>query len=598
MAAMAIRQLITIMIKINSIIKILYFLFLIPSLAHSITWVRPITFVDSKIMMMGGSAVATANDSSALFMNPACLAELTRHDYPVYEKLRNPTLWSKKYKHMPIYKIFDIDVFISVNLLSEENQKAFQTLVNMGMFGSSPGTFNTLNDMLDKIQQPYNASYIQWLISLYSGFIKINKFKKEADGYPFSTTSELNKVTSALGELAGENISFAANIELLSLTFRGFSIGFFDKFSFNMRFDDAASILYMRAPIKIYNDLILAAGLGVHIPHDGKWCYGITLKFFLRQEAEYDNMTDFIASLNAHELSSMFPPGTRIPEGIPLAIARMLYGYMFKGETYPTISDNIRLGHGFGFDLGALYRHNSKLRVGFTFTDVFTGVWWWDRRPGRYAIPINLKAGIVYCIPKDIWKIFENIKISFDLTDIFYREKQGKNYWANFLLNTHIGFSTKFLFKIFNIRAGFNGGAPSIGVGTDIGAAALGGAAAYFLSRRYVLKKNYSSEKNSNIVLGWTVAGACIGLTTLLLEYLPVLRIIKPDNMQPPVYNPNRRNFKTRNWLLYIFTLITRPVTYMHTNFEISYIQRELGTFPGHITDSQVVIKISAVYTF
>jgi hypothetical protein len=121
-------------------------------------------------------------------------------------------------------------------------------------------------------------------------------------------------------------------------------------------------------------------------------------------------------------------------------------------------------------------------------------------------------------------------------------------------MKTHFGMEFKMLFKILQVRLGFNQGYPTVGVGLDL--------SLYFLSK------------------------------------IPLLQWLRPDSIYFPQFNPDRKDFIRKNPCCCLLTGVLSPLLYLHLKVDFLYYGRELGNYAGEIPDIQWAFRASVSESF
>ena len=108
---------------------------------------------------------------------------------------------------------------------------------------------------------------------------------------------------------------------------------------------------------------------------------------------------------------------------------------------------------GCGLDLGVLYTHRPHLNFGFVLHDAIGWI-------GSEHVRKNLKAGVAYQWQAFPLLPFKKSVVAADIEDLLFTTGD------TFFKRIHFGAATSFL--VFGLRAGFNQGYPSVGVGLNL----------------------------------------------------------------------------------------------------------------------------------
>lgn len=330
------------------------------------------------------------------------------------------------------------------------------------------------------------------------------------------------------------------NIETLSYARHYFGFGIFTSMDAVIKVEPAGFFPNLVAKMNL--DLIVPVGIGMPIPGHKNWSAGITMKYFHRIRAEMNNLNDFAAVYQYIEGGYLKDDlGTVIDQTSILDMA-------VNGIDYTTTAiPQLKAGTGYGFDVGVMYRPTYSWKFGLLLSDVYTRINWWDRsEPSR--IPVNARVGVAYMPNFSLWEIISSPVFAVDVEDIFHQQEK------NFFLKWHFGTEVKFLFRLLTLRAGINEGYPSFGAGLDINF--------YFLSK------------------------------------IPFLKWLRPNRIYFPKFNPNDREFVSKNPACCCLTGLLAPLLYMHLKVDVSYTGYELGLRPGDLEDYQFLLRVSLSYSY
>ncbi len=419
---------------------------------------RQVLFSDARVMAMGNTFTAIADDKNMLFFNPAGFATYGLIKTSIIDAILNPTLWKPRYTNIGDLTIASTTIGIS-----------------------------GLEDLTDGP-----------LVKLY----KMDFFNK------FSENTLTDAEADAILQLdPTQGISVLPNIQG-----------------------------------KAYFDLIIPAGFGMRVPGYRDWSVGITMKYFHRAKIEFENIDDLI------EVYQWMRQGSINKEIDKYFETHSITNILIDGvEFTSTPVDQVKLGTGAGFDLGAMYRPEYEWKFGLLLSDVYTRINWWDI-PEPSRIPINARLGAAYMPRFSLAGIIESPVLAVDLEDVFHQ--QGKN----FFLKWHFGTELKFLFRIFTLRFGINDGYFSSGIGIDF--------SFYFLSK------------------------------------IPVLQWLRPNSAYFPRFNPNSRDFVEKNPICCCLSGILAPLFYAHIKMDFTTTGYEAGVRPGQLPAYQQLFRVSFTYSY
>ena len=382
-------------------------LLFVPALIYSAE--RPVTFSDARLLGMGNTFTAIADDKNMLFFNPAGFATYGLIKTSIIDALRNPTLWKPRHTNIGDLTIGSITVGV-----------------------------NDAGELLNDIFKDGDSKHpLMKLLKL--GFF--NDPKKWFDVNNLSI-NDIAKLTN-MGDV---RLPIVYNIEAMSYARTYFGFGLFSSGNADIEIDSGDPLASVPPTVKIRmnSDIIFALGVGIPIPGHKKWAVGLTAKYFQRLRINAQNTNDF------QELERFkYEPSE----------SQSMSGFLMNGKEH-SLNDVYKFGTGYGFDLGFMYRPSYSWKYGLLLSDVYTRINWWDRsEPSR--IPINARLGAAYTPKWDIGILSDPI-IAIDMEDIFHQQKK------NFFLKFHLGTEVKFLFRFLTLRAGINEGYPSFGGGFDL----------------------------------------------------------------------------------------------------------------------------------
>ncbi len=492
---------------LNKIMNICIILIMIFSLTYAAE--KPVTFSDARVMGMGNTFVAVADDKNMLFFNPAGFATYGLMKTSISETINDPTMWRPRYQN-----IGDLTVLSAT----------------LGMSGLSFNELLVWLNMMDKdVDDP--------LYKLY----EMDFFKKFSKGT--LTRDEIAEANTYLVQLYSYNFHPLVNLEILSYARHYFGFGLFMSSDTVIQFETVRGIYNLpNIQIKSYSDIILPIGIGIPIPNHRNWSVGVTFKYFHRLKLEINDINDLVTF-------SQWVLGDYINKDLDDYINQhSILDILMNGVDYTTNNINqLKIGTGYGFDLGLMYRPAFAWKFGLLLSDVYTKINWWDKsEPSR--IPINARLGAAYMPRWSFLGLFSNPILALDVEDVFHQQEK------NFFLKWHFGSELKFLFEFFSLRFGINEGYPSYGIGIDLGL--------HFFSK------------------------------------LPIFKLLRPSRIYFPKFNPKDRDFAKKNPLCCCLTGLLAPIFYAHVKVDLSYTGYELGMHPGQIEDYQLLARISLSYSY
>jgi len=390
---------------------------------------KPVTFADARVMGMGNTFTAIADDKNMLFFNPAGFASYGLMKLNIVDALFNPTLWRPRYSNIGDLTAFSITIGAS----------GFKYLTEIQ------------NSPVEKLYELYKDGVF--------------------DRYGTSdiTEADLNRLNNALLSLYTIGTHPLINIEMMSYARHYFGFGTFSSTEAVITADATEGIGALpNIQVKFNTDLIFPVGFGIPIPEYKDWSAGITLKYFQRIKLELENIDDLVAVYSWYE-------GKHYNDEMMSDLeSRSIFDIMRNGINFSKVPiDQIKGGTGLGFDLGTMYRPEYAWKFGLLLSDVYTKINWWDNsEPSK--IPINARIGAAWTPRWSLFGIVEDPVLAVDMEDLFHQ--QGKN----FFLKWHFGTEVKFLFRLISLRFGINDGYPSYGLGIDF--------SFYFLSKIPVIK--------------------------------------------------------------------------------------------------------------
>lgn len=386
------------------------FIFLYLGFTHVYAVERPVTFGDARVMGMGNTFTAVADDKNMLFFNPAGFATYGKIKTPIWEALKNPFLWKPRYTNIG-----------DLTLAS----------FTFGMSGLSP-SYET-----DPLYELYNMDFIE-------------KFKRGL------TYDEAKQANTYIQQMNTANFHPIMNVELMSYARHYFGFGIFSATEGVIKLDPTRGLLNIpNIQTRLYSDLIFPIGVGIPVPGNREWSVGFTFKYFHRLKFELNNINDYVEF-------TQWATGKYINKHIDDYFDQhSIMDMMLNGIEYTTVPvKQFKVGTGTGFDLGVMYSPSYAWKYGLLLSDVYTKINWWDKsEPSR--IPINARLGVAYMPDLNLAGIIDSPILALDVEDVFHQQKK------NFFLKWHFGSEIKFLFHIFNLRFGINEGYPSYGAGFD-----------------------------------------------------------------------------------------------------------------------------------
>ncbi len=396
----------------------------------------PVKFSDARVMGMGNTFTAIADDKNMLFFNPAGFADYGLIKVSKLDAIRDPTLWKPRY-------------------------------ANIGELTITSFTFGMNYNLIDK----YGAENIFYYFGLQSKkdsskplfyLLDTDFFTKFGNGE--LTYDEIQEAKTYLDQLYYTVIHSTVYVETFSYARHYFGWGLFHSFDSVIEIEPEGFLPMVKYTL-IY-DFIIPFGIGFHIPEHKQWSAGITFKYFTRTKLYSHNIND-LATLYNYYKGEYFNTEVDINNKSYLDL-------LLNGVDYTEVGiDQIKIGTGTGFDIGVMYRPTFNWRFGLLFSDVYTRIRWWDGTESS-PIPPNIRIGVAYMPGVSLWGFFEDPILAVDVEDILHQERK------NFFLKWHFGAEFKLLFRLLTIRFGINEGYPSAGVGTDL--------SLYFLSKFPVLK--------------------------------------------------------------------------------------------------------------
>lgn len=500
---------------------------------------------DSRILAMGDTFTAIADDRYALFYNPAGLAFWGRKKMDMAKAVFDPSEWKPSFNNIGDINLFSMNIGVP-NPISfyQDTIDDILLIQSMGLLGGEPEDFNDQIDTLNTFIDLYNTYYI-WRKNfdlLEAPTVDTNHW-----GFGNLTYTQLSNLAAAAQRLAGQSFSLSYDLSLLSMVRHHVGFGLFNSMDFSAVFDVQGFLPDL--DIKFQNDLVFAAGFGMPWPTLKRLGIGVTAKYFHRFWTETDRLEDF---LEIAEFSETLISSENIGDMINYQknMLRLLTQGPDIGIEYP---DSLSTGTGLGFDLGFMYRLKQNVSLGLQISDVYTRINWWDqvydeetglwkdRRPG--IIPVNMRAGISWKPRFSIPLIFHDPVLAFDLDDLFFRD--SNSIW----LKMHAGMEWTALMRFLRFRIGMNQGYFSINTGIVI--------SPYFLSK------------------------------------IPLLGWLRPDAVYFPQFNPNKKDFLRHNPCCCCMSSLLWPLFYAHIKIDLTYYSRELGDYPGAIQDQRLVAQLS-----
>ncbi len=479
----------------------------------------PVEYSDARVMGMGNTFTAVADDKNMLFFNPAGFADYGLIKTSKIDAIKDPTLWKPRYTNLGDFTFFSYTFGFDTSILE------------MYLGDLSPYDFVSALISGDSITN-LDGGPLKKLIDM-------DFFTKVADGT--ITTNEARIGNSYLVQLLYTTFHPTFKAEFLSYARHYFGFGIFS--SSDLRFHvEPNGLLLFNPVLQAKSDLVFPLGVGMHVPGHKRWSVGLTFKYFIRARMNIENFNDAVAV-------QQYFTGDYFTDDIDKEIeSKSIWDLVFHGIAYSTTAiEQIKVGTGYGFDVGLMYRPSYAWRYGLLLSDIYTRINWWDGAEHSIIKP-NLRIGAAYMPSLSLWGIFEDPVFAVDVEDLF--NTQGKN----FFLKWHFGTEMKFLFRIFKLRAGIQDGYPAIGLGLDL--------SFYFLSK------------------------------------IPLLKYLRPDSIYFPKFNPSDKEFLSKNPCCCCTTAFLAPLLYSHFKFDISYAATELGVHPGELASYQVLFKFAYTLSY
>lgn len=474
----------------------------------------PLEYRDSRIMGMGGAFTAVADDKNLLFYNPAGLSIVGRKRTSILDAIMDPTLWKPRYNNIGDLTVAGVGLSGSLSLFSSESMAAIKKLMEMNMLPYDKDIVDAIDGVID------------------TGLGGITPVTNSWGNYTYAQLKEINDAINTLQNIV---ISLTVDAEVLSYVRHYFGLGNFTHIDSWVQFSVEGFL--PNAKGRIVADNMFVAGYGMNIPGYKRWSGGLAFKYFVRTYGKADNLNDWFALMNGIE---KFNIDTSAGD-------KSISDYLFGGVNYTPRIENLKIGTGLGFDLGALYRYSSNWRFGLQLSDVYTRIRWWDNSESS-AIPINARVGVAWTPGVSLLGVFEDPIASFDVEDVFHQQRK------NFFTKLHLGTEFKILWRILTVRMGINEGYFSAGLSLDI---------------------NF-----------------------YLMSKIPIIGWLRPDSIYFPKFNPNDRDFLPKNPCCCLLSGALAPLTYMHIKIDASYTGKERGSYPGAIPDDQYILKVAVGYAY
>lgn len=392
---------------------------------------QPVMYNDARVMAMGGTFTAVADDKNMLFYNPAGFADYGLKKTSILDAVMDPTLWKPRYSNIGDITLLSVTVGI--------NQSIFEK------YGISP-TYIFTGDH-DKTAPLYQL-------------IDMNFFDKYKNGT--LTPEEATKASENLNKLMFSKLHPRVNTEILSYARHYFGFGTFVTTDLVLAIEPGG--FYPNIVGQFHTDTINIVGFGMHIPGYKRWSTGLSLKYFQRLKFEINNVNDMATVYNFIE--GDYLDTDSIDQQLE---SKSIFDIFLSGLNYTSAGiEQAKIGTGIGFDLGLMYRYSYAWRFGLQLSDVYTRIRWWDNSEPS-SVPINARLGVAYKPGVSLGGFFENPIVALDIEDIFHQQQK------NFFLKWHLGTEFKLLYRIFTFRFGINESYPSFGLGLDLNL--------YFLSK-------------------------------------------------------------------------------------------------------------------
>jgi hypothetical protein len=388
---------------------------------------KPVLYNDARVLGMGQTFTAIADDKNMLFYNPAGFADYGLKKTSILDAIMNPTLWKPRYSNIGDLTLLGITLGANQSIIDK--------------YGYSPTS----------LKQNENAPLYQ----LY----KMNFFEKFQNGT--LTEDEAKRANDYLNQLMFVKFHPKVNTEILSYARHYFGFGSFISSDAVLGIEPGGFLPNVIG--EFHFDTINIFGAGFHIPGYKRWSAGISLKYFQRIKFEVHNLSDMAAIYQYYS-------GDYIKKDFDKELKnKSIFDIITGGVSYATKGiEQAKIGTGIGFDLGFMYRYSYEWRFGLQISDVYTRVRWWDGSESS-PVPINARFGVAYKPSFSIIGLFEDPIFAIDIEDIFHQQRK------NFFLKWHFGTEFKFLYRLIKLRFGINEGYPSFGLGFDL--------SFYFLSK-------------------------------------------------------------------------------------------------------------------
>lgn len=518
----------------QNFIFIILFSLLVPLASISSAIQQPgVMYHDSRPLALGGTFTAIADDVNALFYNPAGLASWGRKKTSLAKAyFIDPSAWKPRYNNIGDFTVFAVNNRVNIALLDAQHQQAVATLFKLGIL---PGDMITnINSTVHFVKKFFTA----YSLLSFLNPIKIDPIQTNAGHYGFGnlTSDQLKEFNSAVQTLSSSAISSSIDADIISYVRHYFGFGFFTSVDMSMILGMQGIMPDIKLNTKI--DSIFAAGFGIPMPNVKKLSVGATFKYFNRFLVKTETWDDYL-TFTSLDYNTFLDS---------IDYKKDMFDLVLHG---PTLSENlpssVYAGTGMGFDLGAMYQLTRTIKLGLMLNDVYTKINWWDNKPNS-IIPMNGRLGIAYKPDFEIWGLFQDPLLAFDMDDIFWRN--SRSFW----LKTHFGAEFKFLFKLLNIKLGLNQGYLTYGAGLDF--------SFYWLSK------------------------------------IPLIGWLRPDGIYFPQFNPNRKDFLQHNPCCGLVSTLLSPLLYGHIKLDVLSYTRELGSYVGAIPDKQLSVRASLSYSY
>ncbi|GEM_PF-2716428 len=480
---------------------------------------EPFLYDDIRVKSMGCTHTAIADDANLLFYNPAGLAIWGRKKINIVEALHNPTKWKIQYHNIGETRLGNVEMGIGLNIINKQKRDALITLLNHSVIPSvstNEDMFATISNLMYKIQAfKYNP------LNRYFNEIDLSRKTHYTNLSPAEIS---NTIVPAIKQLIGFNDAYVFQSEIISHIRRNVGFGLYSKTQLRIKFDEL--LLPPLPKIYIQSDIVAPFSFGFYMPKTQKWAFGVTSKVFYRSKFKIESYEDFLqANIWLENNQKALKNQINAISGSGTAIANL---FQNKSTGMPRApNDIIRIGKGFGFDIGLLAYPNAAWRFGLIIRDAYSRIYWWDDGPDSLIAP-DFRFGAAYIPQFRLQPFIYNPILSIDIDDIFHT--QGYSFWNKW----HAGCEFPFLYRLLFLRGGINQGFPTVGFGIDI--------------------------------------------NLRFLSHIPVAKWLRPDAFYFPKFNIGRHDFwQGRNPVCCLLSGVLAPIMYIHFKIDIAYYAEYIG---------------------